>query len=101
MRSHLRIGSGFEYLKAKAEAGNAQARDDLASIVTPQSVFLFEAFLALSNSRSFGMDGPNPICITEIAAYADFIDVRGQSQRHRLLSAVQAMDRAYLEFKRG
>lgn len=97
----MRVGSSYEYLKRKAEAGNARAQADLAEIVQPQSEFLFDAFLVLSKSRGAGMDGPSPLSIRDIIAYSDFLGVSGASQKRRFVRAVQAMDRAYLEFDRG
>jgi hypothetical protein len=95
----LRIGPDLEHLQMKAAAGNAAARDHLASLPDPESLVIWTAFWELNDFRPRG-EGLGRIPLSEISAYADFMGFTAPGLRRRLLGALRMMDAAYLDWIR-
>lgn len=68
-----------------AEAGDEGAQAQLSSTV-PQSVFLFDAYLVLSQGAADGK-----ILLSEITNYADFLGITSDNQRTRFVRAIQSL----------
>lgn len=60
-------------------------------------MWIWDAFWRLSFSREVSLNGPAPISIKDIAAYAEFMQINDLDSRHALLNGVQTMDRLWLE----
>ncbi len=76
-------------LRAQLVAAVAQAKP----IVPEAGRLLWQWFLDLHETRSFGMNGPNPITFAEIEAFARLM--RWPIEPHHV-SLILAMDRAWI-----
>lgn len=65
--------------------------------MTEQLAFYFQAFAFLSNRRSYGMSGPNPISFSEVCTYAEKIGYTGSEDLFFLSEVILACDQVYLE----
>lgn len=63
-----------------------------------RQVYYYNAFQAMSSSRTAGMSGAMPIPLTEIVAYCNLFYIAQLEEREQLLRYVSSMDRVYLEF---
>ncbi len=63
----------------------------MQNLAEPNNMFLWQAFTHLQHSRSVGF-AAGRIPISEIKAYADYIEIDCPVQKTRLLTAIQAMD---------
>jgi hypothetical protein len=52
--------------------------------------------MRLDKSRQYGMGGPSPCTLADIAALADLMELTGDSQRCSFLDRMQLMDGVYL-----
>lgn len=82
-----------------AAKGNAQAQRDLEAIVTPADYSAWQAFWTLHAGRGVGLNGPEPIRVSEVRAYGDMARMSAEQQM-RLLRSVRVMDRTILEWVR-
>lgn len=57
---------------------------------------LMQAFNVLSSSRQYGMNGPLPITISDIAAYCQLFAITVTDERADFLATMQRLDGAYL-----
>lgn len=58
--------------------------------------WVWEAFTYLSSGRQMGFNGPQPIALSEILAYAEFRAITCPDEREELLHHVQKLDAVYL-----
>lgn len=58
---------------------------------------IWEAWRLLTGSRQYTMGGPAPIAISEIKAYADYLEIKDSDDRDRLLQLISSMDAKWLE----
>lgn len=65
--------------------------------IWPDLFWVWEAFSFLSSSRQMGFNGPQPISLTEILAYAEFRGIHSPDEREELLHHVQKLDSQYLQ----
>lgn len=72
-------------------------RESAAPELLEEGVWIWQAFLCLSEKRLVNEAGPQPIPVSEIAAYADYERVRGEIDREDLLYLITVMDRLWLE----
>lgn len=63
----------------------------------PELSHYLEVFWELSNSRQHGMNGPQPISLTEIWAYCQMFGWDTIEERTQLVHFIQQMDSAYFE----
>lgn len=102
MRARLRIGDGLAYLQRKAAAGHAGAQAELAAIPPPPSPLLWAAFWHLNAERGRTPLGDlAPLSAVQIEAHARLNGFATDLARRRLVNAIRAMDRTYLEFLSG
>lgn len=88
----------MKWLAELKESGvNVKALDKVPEI-TPYGRWLWRAFHLLSDRRQLTADGPQPITISEIAAYADYFLIPSGSLRDDLLTCVTEMDNLFLQF---
>lgn len=66
----------------------------------PGAEWLWEAYQILSERRRVTEQGPDPIQISEIAAYADFRGITAEYERELLLEVLCALDNAFMTFVR-
>lgn len=59
--------------------------------------WVWEAFIVLDRSRQFGFNGPQPIMLSDIEAYARLHDIEDRSD---LIRYIQHMDGAYIAHAR-
>lgn len=64
----------------------------------PHAVEFWIAFQILSEKRLWSETGPNPIQLSEIFAYVEYIEISSDDKREELLYIVSAMDRNFIEF---
>jgi hypothetical protein len=57
----------------------------------------YEAFKSLSGARVYTEVGPQPIPVSEVLAYCEFLNITDQFERQAILRIMQAMDSAYIE----
>ena len=57
---------------------------------------LFRAFNTLSSSRHYGMGGPLPISISEMAAFCQLFDISAVDDRETFVATMQRLDSVYL-----
>ncbi len=60
-------------------------------------VWVWEAFTTLGGSRQIGFNGPLPISMGEVLAYAEFRGIQDPDEREDLLHYVQYLDRLWME----
>jgi hypothetical protein len=58
---------------------------------------IYQAFNTLSSSRSYGMSGPLPISITDMASYCQLFEVVSLDERAAFIRQIQRLDHKYLE----
>jgi hypothetical protein len=61
----------------------------------PELIWLWKAFMRLNRSRRFGINGPDPLQVSDITALADLMELTDQPAL-RFLDRMQLMDGAYL-----
>lgn len=64
--------------------------------LTRDSLFYLEAFFFLSGFRSYGMSGPLPIALSEIAEYARLVGYNTSDDILFFVEIVHACDMVYL-----
>lgn len=57
-----------------------------------------QAFGVLTRARESGVNGPQPIKVSEILAYLQLAEVASPEQRVRFTSVLQGLDGAYLAY---
>jgi hypothetical protein len=63
--------------------------------ILPADCWLWrDAFLSLNRSRSYGMGGPNPLSLSDIAAYWHWFEPDDDAEM--FLYLIQAVDSAYI-----
>ena len=60
-------------------------------------VFFIEAFYTLNKGRQSGLNGANPLQLSEIRTYMDIYGVEDVDDRDFFLNAIQSMDWVYLQ----
>lgn len=79
----------------KAQGVNVPVLDDVPELL-PDAKWLYTAFEMLS-ARRYHIDGrPQPIQISEIAAYAEFEEIHDKTMRDDLLHMVSVLDAIYI-----
>jgi len=61
-------------------------------------VWLWDAFVTLSQCRGHGFSGPEPIRFSEIKAYADELQIEDTELRARFFKRIRLMDTALLNY---
>jgi hypothetical protein len=69
-------------------------------VISPGSEWLWEAYQVLSERRRVTDQGPDPIAISEILAYATFHRITAEYEREVLMRTVCVLDNAFLAFVR-
>lgn len=64
--------------------------------IWPDLVWIWEAFTYLTGGRQMGFNGPQPIALAEVLAYAEFRGIQCPDEREELLYHVQRLDALYL-----
>lgn len=59
-------------------------------------IWVWEGFGVLSSSRQMGMNGPQPLILSEIIFYLDYIGIDSRDEREEFLHLVQFLDRVYI-----
>lgn len=62
----------------------------------PQAFWLWEAFLALTGQRMFGTNGPQPLSIADMHAYAAAHEYY-PAERRWMFEVIAKLDRLYIE----
>ncbi len=60
-------------------------------------IWVWEAFTQLSGARQVGFNGPLPLSMSEVLAYAQFRGIESPDEREELLHFVQYLDKVWLE----
>lgn len=55
-----------------------------------------DAFYQLNQARVYGHAAPNPIAVSEIAAYCSMQGIASQGERSKYLRLIQLLDQVYL-----
>ncbi len=84
----------------KARDGHEGAAEELAKIVRPASETIWVAYHRLDQTRGMGLNGPEPIQMSEIVAYFSLFPTASQEQRELIVRCVQAMDMALFGWRR-
>lgn len=58
-------------------------------------IWIWEAYMVLTNSRQFGMSSPQPIQMSEVLAYATYSGYYHPEDRELLLHHVQKLDQVF------
>lgn len=64
-------------------------------ILPPDCIVWRDAFLSLNRSRSYGMNGPNPLSLTDISAYWHWF--KPDDDTEMFLYLIQAVDSVYFK----
>ena len=59
--------------------------------------YYYDAYRAVSRSRSMSMAGPLPIPVSEILSYCILFKIDNLTERERIFRFVTRLDEAYLE----
>ncbi len=59
-------------------------------------LWIWEGFIILSSSRQIGMNGPQPILMSEISAYAQYAEISDLTDRDDFLHHVQKLDLVFM-----
>lgn len=90
-------GPYIDTLQRHAEnGGNVPALENCPELDAYQR-WVYQAFQSLTQSRQIGMNGPQPISVSEINAYCQLKRIQDLDERQRFTELVKAMDRTYLE----
>lgn len=84
--------------KLQASGARVPVLDEMPEIL-PHAQFYWQAYQTLSSRRLVVQGRPQPIQISEVLAYAQFIGVTDAYSRRDLLRLVVALDTEFLHFK--
>lgn len=73
---------------------------DNIPVLLPESVFFWEAFQTLGAKRMFNERGPQPIQVSEIKAYTDFMEIEDDDLKQDLFYLINRLDATYLDHVR-
>lgn len=60
--------------------------------------FFLEGFALLSFSRSYSINGPNPLALSDIVLWLDIECVESDEERSEAISFIKELDAAYFRF---
>lgn len=99
MKSALRFSKpgDLDFIRHQAAKGNKTAQKDLASIVQPENLLIWEAFWFLNKTRQidYSSGKRRPISLSEIQSYFELSGIDQPGQRMRILSCLLSVDDAF------